>query len=81
MTYYRLLGFFITAFIVTYLCKLSFDAGAYSAKTELEIYTLENIYYINGLEVTNESNDHVVTFNSMKALKEYVSDITVKDNK
>lgn len=48
-------------------------------KTELEIYTDRNIYYINGLEVTDEANDEILYFNSMEALKKWLSDKTAED--
>lgn len=48
-------------------------------KTELEIYIDRNIYYINGLEVTDEANDEILYFNSMEALKKWLSDKTAED--
>lgn len=47
--------------------------------TNLEIYTSNNIYYINGLTVTNEVNNDTLTFNNMRSLKNYISDITAND--
>ena len=60
---------------------ISFSLADYSAKTDLEIYTEDNIYYINGLIVTNESDDEVLVFDSKKELKDYISKITVKSLK
>lgn len=47
--------------------------------TNLEIYTSNNIYYINGLTVTNEVNNDTLTFNDMRSLKNYISDITANN--
>jgi len=60
---------------------ISFSLADYSTKTDLEIYTEDNIYYINGLIVTNESDDEVLVFDSKKELKDYISKITVKSLK
>lgn len=48
--------------------------------TDLEIYTLENIYYIDGLTVTNESNDKVLEFETQQELFDFISITTVQDN-
>lgn len=45
-------------------------------KYDLEIYTVSNIYYINGLTVTNEVNDDILIFKDMENLKEYISNVT-----
>jgi hypothetical protein len=46
---------------------------------DLEIYTPENIYYIEGLTVTNESNSETFTFKTKTELKEFISDRTADD--
>ncbi len=48
--------------------------------TRLEIYTIDNIYYVHGRTVTNENNDEELHFNSEVALYNYISNVTVKDN-
>lgn len=47
---------------------------------DLEIYTLENIYYIDGLKVSNENNDKVLIFETQQELFDYISITTVQDN-
>lgn len=49
-------------------------------ETSLEIYTLENIYYIDGLDVTNENDAYKYTFDNVEELKAYISDKTANDN-
>lgn len=49
-------------------------------KTDLEIYTKDNIYYIEGLTVTNEADASEKTFKTKEELKEYISNITAKEN-
>lgn len=51
------------------------------AKTDLEIYTKDNIYYIEGLKVTNENGDEVLIFGNKKELKEYISKLTINSIK
>tara|TARA_R110000851_G_scaffold96879_1_gene210107 strand:+ start:3165 stop:3518 length:354 start_codon:yes stop_codon:yes gene_type:complete len=64
------------------LGMLIHDSSNSCAKsTKLEIYTLKNIYYINDLTVTNELNDDIFTFENKKSLFQYISGITVSDNK
>lgn len=46
----------------------------------LEIYTYKNIYYINGLTVTNEATTDTLRFKDMKSLSIYISDITAKES-
>jgi len=48
--------------------------------TEFEIYTLENIYYIEGLKVANESNETLYTFGDTNSLKNYLIQVTTEDN-
>jgi len=47
--------------------------------TDIEIYTPENIYYINGLTVTNENDGQTLEFKDKESLKEYISDKTADD--
>jgi len=44
--------------------------------TDLEIYTYNEIYFVQGLTVTVESSDKVITFENMESLKEYIGDVT-----
>ncbi len=48
-------------------------------ETDLEIYTYNNIYYVKGNIVTNESNSTVMVFEDKTSLKNYISDITAED--
>lgn len=50
-----------------------------SSCAELEIYTLQDIYYVNGLNVTSESTDLNITFGSMTELREWLSKRTADD--
>lgn len=45
----------------------------------LEIYTPKNIYYIDGLTVSNEKNDLVLTFADKESLKNYIANITAEE--
>lgn len=47
--------------------------------TDLEVYTPMNIYYINGLTVTNEVDESVMIFKDKYDLKLWLSDITAWD--
>lgn len=76
----KIIGIGIAILAIGYYSKFVFDIGYNSAETDIEIYTRENIYYINDLTVTNESTDYVVTFSSKEALKEYISYISAHDN-
>lgn len=59
---------------------VGFLASQYSQdRTELEIYTSDNIYYLNGLTVTNEADEETLNFNSKEGLKTFISDITAND--
>lgn len=49
--------------------------------TNLEIYTSRNIYYINGLTVTNEVNNDTLTFKNMASLRNYIGNITANEIK
>ena len=44
--------------------------------TKFEIYTVDNIYYFDGLKVTNEADSKTKTFESAGELTEYISDLT-----
>lgn len=48
-------------------------------KTDLEIYTKDNIIYINGLTVTNEVDGAEKRFKTKEELKEYISNLTAKE--
>lgn len=45
-------------------------------KTDLEIYTYDNIYYINDLTVTTENFNFKIEFANQAQLKEYISNVT-----
>jgi len=45
----------------------------------LEIYTPNNIYYIDELRVTNENNNIVLTFENTTQLYNYIAEITAND--
>ena len=45
-------------------------------KTDLEIYTYDNIYYINDLTVTTENFNFKIVFKDQEQLKEYISNVT-----
>lgn len=47
-------------------------------KTDLEIYTKDNIYYIKHLTVTNEVDAGKKEFKNKEQLKEYISNLTAK---
>lgn len=53
-----------------------FCAKIRQEKTDLEIYTKDNIYYINGLQVTNEVSNDTLNFDNQNQLKEYISNLT-----
>lgn len=51
-----------------------------NTKTDLEIYTRDNIYYIKGLTVTNEVDGAEKRFKTKEELKKYISNLTAKEN-
>lgn len=76
---HRIIGVGIIVLAIGYYTAFILDCGKEYHKLKLEIYTPENIYYINGLEVTNEADEEVITFSSMEGLKNYISTITAHD--
>lgn len=54
--------------------------GSEVSKTDLEIYTVDNIYFVEGLKVSNEANDKVIYFTNKSELKEYIGEISAKEN-
>ena len=48
-------------------------------KTDLEIYTQDDIYYINGLEVTTEATGEVIFFGCNQELKHFIADLTANN--
>ena len=56
------------------------DGVVCSKSTKMEIYTLENVYYINVFTVTNRNNDIVVKFGNKQELAKYIWEVTVRDN-
>lgn len=72
-----LLGVVMTSLCISYILENHVEI---LEPTDIEIYTLENIYYINGLTVTDENSNPPIRFNTQAELKKYISDITVSDN-
>jgi hypothetical protein len=50
-------------------------------KTDLEIYTQDDIYYIDGLTVTRENSNDGYIFITQQDLKLFISDLTYNDIK
>lgn len=52
----------------------------YEAGRVLEIYTKENIYYINidRLEITNETDNNILRFNTWDELYQWVGETTAR---
>ena len=65
--------------VTTYLINNSSQAKQEVPTHDLEIYTGANIYYINGLTVTDENGIVHKTFETNKELKEFITIITIKD--
>lgn len=55
---------------------LAYLIGEHNAKTDLEIYTKDNIIYISGLIVTNEAEAGEKRFKTKEELREYISTLT-----
>lgn len=53
--------------------------GIEVGKTDLEIYTVDNIYFVEGLRVSNEANDKVIYFTNKSELREYIGQISAKN--
>jgi len=45
---------------------------------KLEIYTQDNIYFLDGLEVTNEANDTILIFEKNSDLEEFIGELTAE---
>ena len=71
----------IRIIFVTLLTTSSYILGTLYKQTDLEIYTKDNIYYIKHLTVTNEVDNNRLQFESREELKEYISNLTAKENK
>ena len=69
----------LTVLAVLLIC-LGAVIGVKWSSTDLEIYTSDNIYYIDGFTVTNEVDDSVKRFTNKSELKDYISDISAKEN-
>ena len=50
-------------------------------KTDLEIYTQDDIYYIDGLTVTRENSNDGYIFITQQDMKSFISDLTYNDIK
>ena len=46
---------------------------------KLEIYTQDNIYFLDGLKVTNEANDVILIFENNNDLEIFISDLTAQN--
>lgn len=46
---------------------------------KLEIYTQDNIYFLDGLEVTNEANDTILIFENNSDLEEFIGELTAQN--
>lgn len=65
------------AIIIVLAIALYFTAQTSANKlTEFEIYTEDNIYYFDGLRMTNEADEKVKIFSSTAELREFISDLT-----
>ena len=71
----------IRIIFVSLLTTSSYILGTLYKQTDLEIYTKDNIYYIKHLTVTNEVDNNRLQFESREELKEYISNLTAKENK
>lgn len=80
---YRIMKIDLKYTLLIILSAIMFAQGYLlnTSKTDLEIYTNENIYYVNGLTVTNEGNAERLVFENKEQLKEYISHMTVEDNR
>lgn len=58
------------------IITLAYLIGEHNAKTDLEIYTKDNIIYISGLTVTNEAEAGEKRFKNKEELREYISTLT-----
>lgn len=68
-------------FILIIIFSTGVQIGNHSGiknKTDLEIYTRDNIYYIRGLTVKNEVDGAEKRFKTKEELKEYISNLTAK---
>jgi hypothetical protein len=66
--------------VLTLLCLIvGILIGSEVSKTDLEIYTVDNIYFVEGLRVSNEANDKVIHFTNKSELKEYIGEISAKN--
>lgn len=66
-------------FLLFLVNRFGYSEGTKQA-ADLEIYTSENIYFINGLTVTTETDDRVITFDDMQSLKAYIGNETADDS-
>ena len=71
----------IRIIFVSLLTTSSYILGTLYKQTDLEVYTKDNIYYIKHLTVTNEVDNNRLQFESREELKEYISNLTAKENK
>lgn len=50
-----------------------------SSKIDLEIYTVANIYFIDGLHLTDEIGEHDIYFANQLELKEWLAEQTANE--
>ena len=63
------------------IITLTYIIGYNDNKTDLEIYTSDNIYYIKGLKVSEEKEFTVTEFKDKQSLKDFISEVTAMDSK
>lgn len=64
--------------LIFFTITLAYLIGEHNAKTDLEIYTKDNIIYISGLTVTNEAKAGEKRVKNKEELREYISTLTAK---
>jgi len=62
--------------IILTCIAIAYILGKETSRTDLEIYTRDNIIYINGLTITNEADTNKIVFKSKEELREYISTLT-----
>lgn len=64
----------ITAILTILLTKIVIK------EPTLEIYTYSNIYYLDGLTLTNESNNEMFTFSNKAEAYNYIAQLTADES-
>lgn len=83
--FYNYVATMVITFICILLVILIIVPSPNTANTleipTLEIYTPNNIYYIDELRVTNENNNIVLYFENTTQLYNYITEITANDTR